>query len=566
MADESPNLHFDHVLDHFVGAAGPWQWGQFAFILLFNLVNDLPLMIHIFSAFTPEHRCRVDICEGDQRPDQIHQDWTSFAIPPNMAKESFLKEDQNMSKCHMYKTVEGAIACTADSFLNNMTVDCISYTYDRSIFKETLTTELDLVCYEDYKKGLIGTTLMIGLTIGGLIGGPLGDKLGRRKTILMAISVMGPVVAIEGFIPIYPVFITLRLIVFTCISIQWIAGHALLLELFGKQHHRKLAYVINSLFFGVKGALLSLLAYLERNWKFLHLWNGLVIMAVTPILYVYLKESMRWLVLNGREAEAEKMLLKVAKANKRHLSSTQAREMNEALKNMANAADKAQESRLSALDMFRGTYISTTLIALIVWISCIVTYYTLALNVTDLAGNMFVNNAVSGLVEVPATFYVWFALDRLGRRNCMMTPQVILCICCIIMAYLPKIESFEMVMLLLFLLARLSATCAVNTIWFYTAELYPTNLRVQAVGICSLVARVFGASSPFIANLSGIWEPLPNLVLGFTALVSGALVVFLPETKGQELKEMAKEEEMTKAVAVDDKMKTGDDGMEEIPL
>ena len=44
-------------------------------------------------------------------------------------------------------------------------------------------------------------------------------------------------------------------------------------------------------------------------------------------------------------------------------------------------------------------------------------------------------------------------------------------------------------------------------VWLYTSELYPTNLRTQAIGTCSMIARVF------IESLAKIWQPLPLFVL-----------------------------------------------------
>ena len=43
--------------------------------------------------------------------------------------------------------------------------------------------------------------------------------------------------------------------------------------------------------------------------------------------------------------------------------------------------------------------------------------------------------------------------------------------------------------LLIYLIGKfVSAACA-SLIWLYTAELYPTNLRSQALGICSMMGR-----------------------------------------------------------------------------
>ncbi len=543
------NVHFDHVLDQFVGSSGSWQWRQFVFLLLQAFCSSIPLMIHIFGAFTPAHRCRVDICDAGGLDGAVDQNWTEFAIPPNDAMESFLKRDQEMSKCQMYQVRrDGTGVCSEDSFNTSSRVPCTEYVYDRSVFEETITTELDLVCRDSYKPRLIGTILMVGMTAGCLIGGPLGDKFGRRRTVVAAVSMLAPTVVVEGLIPYYEAYAVFRLAVFTCISVMWVASHTLLMELFG-QYHRKVAYTLSSICFSVSGTMLPLVAYFERDWKYLHLWIGLMVLVLVPILYLFLKESMRWLVLNGREEEAEEMLLDVARVNGRHLSDTQCRRMREALKCMAASARESHESQLTILDMFKEAYMVTTLIALTVWISSVVAFYTLMLNVGSLAGDMFWNYVISSLVDVPATIYILVAIDAIGRRFCIIITQVMLGLCCICMAFIPKDQST--VIMVLFLLGRFSATCSLNTAWFYTAELFPTNLRAQAVGTCSLVARVFGTSASFIASLSVYWEPLSMLALGVPALISGALVFNLPETRGKELKEMAREE-MVRAVVVDD--------------
>ena len=49
--------------------------------------------------------------------------------------------------------------------------------YDRSVFPETLVTELDLVCEDSYKADFLGTVIMIGLMIGCFFGGDLDHKI-----------------------------------------------------------------------------------------------------------------------------------------------------------------------------------------------------------------------------------------------------------------------------------------------------------------------------------------------------------------------------------------------------
>ncbi len=537
MSSSETVIHFDHILDAFVGPGGPWQWRQFLLILAQTLANSAPFMLHIFTANVPEHRCKVPNCDVGNSTSYA-ADFVNFTIPVNSDLESFLNEDQTMSKCQRYQHL--GQQCREDMFSKVDKTECQDYVYDYTTFKSTTATEFDLVCDDSYKAKLVGSLLMVGLTMGCMIGGPLGDKIGRRRTLVGALLILAPTVILEAFVPNYWLYATTRLVVFTTVGVMWVSSHTLLLELFGT-FHRKVAYTINGTTFSVNNAVLALIAYFERDWRMLNIWIGIIVASLTPFIFFFLKESLRWLIINGREEEAQTTLLKVAKVNNRHLSDTQCKEMRMSIEKMAATAKQNHERQLSVIHMFKKGYLSTTLIVLTVWITGICSFYALALNVGSLAGDIFLNYAVSSLVDVPATIYILLTIDRMGRKRCIVTALITLGLCCLGMAFVPKSES--KIIMGLYLLGRFSSTVTVNTAWFYTAELFPTNMRAQSVATCSLVARVFGTSASFVSGLSSVWQPLPMLVLGAPALVSAALTTLLPETMGRELKEMAREDE-----------------------
>ena len=109
------------------------------------------------------------------------------------------------------------------------------------------------------------------------------------------------------------------------------------------------------------------------------------------------------------------------------------------------------------------------------------------------------------------------------------------------MAFLPKDEGHSSLMLLFYFGGRIFSESAAYTCWFYTAELYPTNLRSQALGLCSSSARVFGMSSAFIPKLATVWGPLPMLLICVPTTAAGLMARRLPETKDASLPETLEE-------------------------
>ena len=90
---------------------------------------------------------------------------------------------------------------------------------------------------------------------------------------------------------------------------------------------------------------------------------------------------------------------------------------------------------------------------------------------------------------------------------------------CLALAFVPKDNTtFTLVV---YLLGKAASALAFSMVFLVTSELYPTNLRTQAVGSCSTISRVGCLLAPFIAPLAKVWQPLPLLVLGFPAVFSG---------------------------------------------
>ncbi|TRY63337.1 hypothetical protein TCAL_02627 [Tigriopus californicus] len=434
-------------------------------------------------------------------------------------------------------------SCGEESFNPTETVECLDYVYDNTMFETTFVTELDLVCEEADKTKFLGSILMVGVMVGCLIGGPLSDKLGRKLALTFALAVIAPSVIVGGFIPNYYAYATFRFLTVVSVSAMWIAGHAMVLELFGKKV-RKFAYTLNSIWYSLSNLLLPGIAYFIRDWRYIHLGSGLISLIALPIIYFCLTESLRWMVLNGKVEEVKVKLRHVGKVNKRALSEEDLDEMDYILETMAARAKTNDERRLGPWNMFAKKFLLQTLILFGIWMTSVLSYYALTLNVEGLAGDMFLNYVISMLVDLPANLIIMASVDKLGRKFLIVVGMASLGISCIAMGFMDKSNST--VIMGLFLVGKVTSTMAMNTVWLYTAELYPTNLRSQAVATCSFVARIAGVTAPFITKLEMIWLPFPMVVLGIPAILFGGLALFLKETAKVHLPETVDSPTLTK--------------------
>merc|ERR1712241_497360 len=460
--------------------------------------------------------------------------FVQFALPKEYGSSEILREDESFNPCKKFGVIEEfASTCSTSSFNSSSVIDCNDWVYDTDQFEETLATRDNLVCEDEWKRRILGTLMMLGLLIGSIIGGRLGDKFGRKVSILGAHLVMIPVVMFAGYAPNYETYAALRFVSATCLPIMWISGHVLTLELFGKEYRKSIA-MVKDFFAPMSELVLVIIIYFVRHWTFIHLWAGIGCLIPLP-LYFIVPESPRWLAINGKLEKAEKILINIGKRNGKKLSDTHKIIIRSTLIWIQKTANEVDgKEKLNPLDMLRPSHRRKTVILLFNWVTIVVGVYTLSLNATKLSGDLFLNYSIVVLAgSFPGTFALLFTLKYFGRRLNLFYTQFILGICCVVLAYLPK--SYNTALVVFYLIGKCFSDASFLVVWLVTAELYPTNLRNQAVGTCSTVSRVFGLLAPFVARLAVYWKPLPMLILGVPSLFSAGFVYFLPETKYIEL-------------------------------
>merc|ERR550539_1577935 len=198
------------------------------------------------------------------------------------------------------------------------------------------------------------------------------------------------------------------------------------------------------------------------------------------------------------------------------------------------------EKKMTVLDLFRPWTIGVrTLNMCFQWFSVTMCYYGLAFASTSLSGDPYSNFFLSVLVEIPGYLFCIFVMDCWGRSPILSFCQGVSGVACIICGLLqgttdPGLKGLQ---IFLSLIGKFGASASFAIVYVYTAEMFPTVIRNQAVGTCSLVARIGGIICLLLDLLKVYWLPAPVFIMGVVATIAGFLAVFFPETLGRRLPE-----------------------------
>ncbi|XP_035669081.1 organic cation transporter protein-like [Branchiostoma floridae] len=175
---------------------------------------------------------------------------------------------------------------------------------------------------------------------------------------------------------------------------------------------------------------------------------------------------------------------------------------------------------------------STTVSTLALIVNTLV-YYGISLNTAALSGNMYLNFAISGFVEIPAYLLSIFILNRFGRRWPLCLMLLFGGVACIVAFFIPKHLGWMTTTLAMAGKFCITATFAI--IYVFSAEIFPTVVRQIGICMSSMSARVGGMVAPFVNLLGSYWAPMPYVIFGGASVAAGLLALLLPETKGKTL-------------------------------
>ncbi|XP_073835862.1 organic cation transporter protein-like isoform X2 [Musca autumnalis] len=412
--------------------------------------------------------------------------------------------------------------CTANDFSTNEIETCST---DNFIFRDeevTISNEFNIFCSDEWKLSLVGTLNNIGQFVGIPIGGFISDRYGRRTALAFGGFVAAILGIVRSFATSYTFFVIFEFLDSLASSPLYSVCFIVGIELVGPKR-RVLACSLVTIFYAIGEMLLAIFAKYFQNWRVL-----LRIMYIPAlVLFIYfwiLPESVRWLLSQRREEEAKAILKRAAKVNKRELPEHSLDKLILANREkLANTTEGKFPIKLAFTTLFwRIANCSFC------WIVNVLVYYGLSLNAVLLDGDKYNNFVFIAMVEIPGFLLPLVIMDRFGRRHSLFGCMFISGLCCLATIFMPKDEAIGQ--LILFLIGKLAITASFQVLYFFTSEIFPTNLRNSLLSFCSMMGRFGSMVAPQTPLLAKYYENAPAILFATTAITSACLSLLFPET------------------------------------
>ncbi|GFS68784.1 organic cation transporter protein [Nephila pilipes] len=527
-ADENGEKEYTDI----IGGNGWYQIG----ICIFCFFSAASHCLHDFTMtfFAPnmDHWCA--------RPPEVLranislEEWKNLSLPLVESP----KGDYEYSQCTMYTNFAQNGSFYPNT--NASVIKCTSWEYDTSVYKDTMVDEWDLVCDREWMISMSKTVYMMAFLFSSSLSGQMSDRFGRRKIFLVCLCTFLVFAHLTLLCTNIVMFMVFRFFMALGMTSVYVGSYVILSEIVGVEYRTTYCFAFK---YGWTFAymLMPYIAWLLPSWFWLQFVFTVPWLLLLSAFWI-VKETPRWLLTKRRFDELEELLLYAAKKNGKNMNQA-ASEIKHYISYHSQIKHKENERTGTVVDLLRTPAIrKSTIIIYYSWFINSYIYYALSYNTNDLGGNPYLNFFYSGAVELPEGIIFMFLCRYIGNRRGVWLSHALSGICLIVMVCIPS----DIVWLMIFvsMAGKFFSSACFDTVYVYTAEIFPTVVRNVAVGTSSTWARIGALTAPFVHQLAEVTYPwVPMAVPGAMTIVAGLLVLLLPETKDKTLPDTLEEGE-----------------------
>ncbi|RQO46110.1 MFS transporter [Rhodococcus sp. KBW08] len=394
--------------------------------------------------------------------------------------------------------------------------------------------------------GLLGASALIGVFLGSLIFGRLTDLIGRRRMFVidLALFVILSVaqLAVTGAITL----LILRILLGIAVGADYTIATTLVAEFAPKKQRATLLamgpamWTVGYVAAIMVGTGIANLAG-DDSWRWI-----LATSAIPALVLIVLRrktpESPRWLAQNGRPDEALAIL-------REHVSPTAT------LADLADEDDR--ESNSSWADVFAPQHRKRLAFCCLFWFCQVVPYFAVftflptILDSFNIASGFWQTTSVNLFLLVGGVIGV-LTIGRIGRRPYTLISFTLLAGSTLAIGLWQNAPAAYVISLFAIFALVSSAMSALDTV--YPSELFPTNVRATATGICVSFSRIGAAVGTLLLPVGIAHYGAHGVTLVAAAIASLGLLISIawaPETAKLTLAQAAGEAPSDRIQSVD---------------
>ena len=386
--------------------------------------------------------------------------------------------------------------------------------------------------------GIVSAIGLSGYLVGSFICGFVADRLGRKKTILFTMILYSIFSTSRGLTNTVGVFAFFNFFTWFFVGAESSTVPPYLAELWPARIRGKLVGWMMA-FFGAGIALSSvwsLLTIPTLGWRWALLLTTPFALTVGLMRWV-LPESPRWLIRAGRPSDAQEILTRIEEAV--------AKSTGQPLPAVIPSRSELQlcPKPVGPRALIGAAYRSLTLMLWVAWFAeygVLYTYQIFLPTILSAEGRSIVNSFRYSVViysaVIPGYVVGGYVVEWLDRKYTILLSFASVVIFGTLFAHARSpVQIMTFAGLTVFFISLGS-----TTIYTYTPELYPTEIRATAMGIASAWGRVGAVTMLLIFGhyFATLGKSLLFLVIDPVLIVAVIVVLcFGPSTRGRPLQE-----------------------------
>jgi putative MFS transporter len=356
----------------------------------------------------------------------------------------------------------------------------------------------------------------VGMTIGALITGFLGDRYGRRFTYQVNLLIFGLASLAAAFAQDMGQLIACRFVQGLGLGAEIVVGYSTLTEFVPpKTRGRWLAFMAFLVVAGFPAtAILGYLIIPTFGWRPMFVVAGIGALIVW-YLRKNLPESPRWLESKGRTAEAEALMQSIEKEVAAGAT-------------LPAPSAPAAAAQVSAMAMLKPPILQRMIVGswVLITINTLIFGFVIFLPQFFLRQGLTISQSLGYTVVLAVASLVGCAVgawtaDAIGRRWSIIGASIVTIVAGWAYASFSAASDPAIVLSVGFVLIVAIYVQTALLFGVYTPELFPTEIRLRANGICNTLGRLATVVSPFIVGALMTSYKLPGVI----SLMIGLLVV-----------------------------------------